>query len=162
MDAIKKAVDEIVKKLPKECRLVSSVEVNEIYLALEEECTKMLIDCGCPRSMIGRKQLEAYLKSQGFSVENLEKKDSEISRFKFGETIYESNDIVQLPIKIEDSEKVVHTLLIDVHVVEGSVPFLFGKDTGTEWDAELKMKGETLNLRIATDKRRQEVFRVQQ
>ena len=76
MDAIKKVVDEIVKKLPKECRLVSNVEVNEIYLALEEECKKMLIDCGCPRSMIGRKQLEAYLKSQGFAIENLQTKES--------------------------------------------------------------------------------------
>ena len=37
-------------------------------------------------------------------------------------------------------------------MVEGSVPFLFGKDTGTEWDAELKMKGEILNLRIAKEK----------
>ena len=44
-----------------------------------------------------------------------------------------------------------HTLLIDVHVIEGSVPFLFGKDTGTSWEAELKMKEEKLNLRVSKD-----------
>merc|ERR1712082_92651 len=111
----------------------------------------MLIDCGCPKSMIGRKQLINYLQSQGFSVESLETRESEVSRFKFGETVYDSNEIVKLPIKIEDCEEEVHTLIINVHVVEGSVPFLFGKDTGTEWDAELKMKGEILNLRIAKE-----------
>ena len=56
----------------------------------------MLIDCGYPQSMnmIGREQLKKYLESQGFTVENLESKQSEISKFKFSETIYDSNEIL--------------------------------------------------------------------
>ena len=147
----KKVLDEIVKKLPKECRLVISEEINQIYLATETGEKHILIDCGCPKSMIGREQLERYLKSQGFTIESLETRISEVSKFKFGETVYDSLEIVKIPIKIEDSEKKMHTLLIDVHVIEGSVPFLFGKDTGTDWEAELKMKEERLNLRVTKD-----------
>ena len=32
------------------------------------------------------------------------------------------------------------------------MPFLFGKDTGTDWNAELQMKGEILKLEIANEK----------
>ena len=111
----------------------------------------MLIDCGCPKSMIGRDQLMKYLKSQGILIENLQSKKSEVSKFKFGETVYESNEIVKIPIKIKDSEEKSHILMIDVHVIEGSVPFLFGKDTGTEWEANLNMKEEKLNLRTSKE-----------
>ena len=40
-------------------------------------------------------------------------------------------------------------ILINVHVVEGNVPFLFGKDSGLKWEAELNMKEEALNMKIA-------------
>ena len=106
----------------------------------------MLINCGCPRSLIGRSRLMTYLKSQGFEIENLESKAPEVNLFKFGETIYNSKQIVKLPIKIEDTTGTLNTILIDVHVVDGEVPFLFGKDTGELWEANLNMKKQCLDL----------------
>ena len=42
-----------------------------------------------------------------------------------------------------------NTILIDVHIVDGEVPLLFGKDTGELWEAKLNMKKETLDLKFA-------------
>ena len=42
-----------------------------------------------------------------------------------------------------------NTIFIDVHVVDGEVPFLFGKDTGELWQAILNMKKETLDLKFS-------------
>ena len=96
-----------MKKLPKECRLVTSVEVNEIYLAVENDSQMMLIDCGCPKTMIGRKQLEAYLKSQGFTIESLETRESEVSHFRFGETVYDSNDIINYQSRLKTLKAII-------------------------------------------------------
>ena len=122
-------LDNINKKLPLDIRLVQD-EINQIYLTHESSTQYMLIDCGDPRSLIGRQQLMSYLKSQGFLLEHLESKAPEVNRFKFGETIYTCTEIVCLPIKIEDINNIKHTIVIDVHVVDGNIPFLFGKDTG--------------------------------
>ena len=148
---MKLILDEIKRKLPNDVKLVQD-EINHIYLMYEETGQYMLIDSGNPRSLIGRDKLMSYLHSQGFELTNLETKAPEVNLFKFGETIYTCTETVKLPIKIEDINNVKHTILIDVHVVDGKVPFLFGKDTGEKWDAQLSMKKETLELQISRDK----------
>ena len=42
-----------------------------------------------------------------------------------------------------------NTIFIDVHVVDGKVPFLFGKDTGELWEANLNMKKQYLDLKFS-------------
>ena len=58
-----------------------------------------------------------------------------------------------MPIKIEDDTGVMKTLLIDVHVVDGDVPFLFGKDTGELWEATLNMKQQNLVLKYSENEK---------
>ena len=62
-------------------------EINQIYLMHEGSEQYIFIDCGDPRTQIGRARLLAYLKSQGFLLENLESKAPEVNRFKFGEKL---------------------------------------------------------------------------
>ena len=150
VDEIKQVLDDLVKKLPTDIKLVQD-EINQIYLMHEGSEQYMLIDCGDPRTLIGRARLLAYLKSQDFLLENLESKAPEVHRFKFGETIYNCKEIVKIPIKIEDIQGKMNIILIDVHVVDGEVPFLFGKDTGELWEANLNMKKETLDLKFSAN-----------
>ena len=93
VDEIKLTLDEIIKKLPTKINLVQD-EISEIYLMLEGYEQYMLIDCGCPRTLIGRSRLETYLKSQDFTMKNLVTKAPEVNLFKFGETVYTSKEIV--------------------------------------------------------------------
>ena len=148
VDEINKKLDELVKKLPTKINLVQD-EISEIYLMMEGYEQYMLIDCGCPRTLIGRSRLVTYLKSQNFNIDNLETRAPDVNLFKFGETVYSSRQIIKLPIKIEDIQGELNTILIDVHVVDGEVPFLFGKDTGELWEANLNMKKEYLDLKFS-------------
>ena len=75
---MKLILEDIVKKFPKDITLVSEEEIiNAIYLTQEEsELLYMLVDSENPRSLIGRARLMKYLESQGFIIENLERKPS--------------------------------------------------------------------------------------
>ena len=94
-----------------------------IYLTQEPSTEYMVVDCGDPRSLIGRANLNTYLDQQGLQDEKLETKPSIIEKFNFGKTSFTSKEIVNLPIKIEDTKGDKNILMIDVHVLEG--PFLF-------------------------------------
>ena len=98
-----KLLEEMAKKLPEKPLMVNEeVTMTNIYLAQQMQENNMIVDCGDPRSLIGRHALERYMISQGFALENLMSKPSIIGKFNFGETSYVRKEIVKVPIKIAD------------------------------------------------------------
>ena len=110
--------------------------VDVKYTKEVKETDVMVIDTGCPKSLVGRVWLEKYLEKNGIEKEDLKTKSGS-EKFRFGPSaIYKSEEIVNLPIVIKEkgTEDGLVKLFMDVFVVNAeNVPLLFGQNTMKEW-----------------------------
>ena len=78
----------------------------------------IIVDSGCPRSLMGSKELE------NLSWVDIKFKDIKTEHFRFGPSrVYSSNFKVKFPVRIEQ-----HELEFEFYVIDGSVPILLGND----------------------------------
>ena len=97
----------------------------------------MILDCGCPRSLMGRTEFERLKKTYRYCT--LVKTHSN-EHFRFGPSkIYQANVKIRLKIKIDD---------VDVDawffVVDGEVPILLGNDVLENLGAKIDMENKYL------------------
>ena len=90
----------------------------------------MCIDSGCPQTMAGQEFLIDYTEINKLKMGDL--KTEEVDKnFVFGETEYHCIKSVLLPVKLPvTSKKSTPCLLMEVNVIDGPIPFLFGKNHG--------------------------------
>ena len=131
---------------------VSSEVMNVMYAKDVKETDMMIVDTGCPKSLVGEFWIEKYL-----TENNLNKKHLNISKcrqyFRFGPgQIYESDEFIVLPVSFKASEsqvlknEIVYTTM-EVYIVKNaSVPLLCGRNTLSQWGAVLDIKQKIIIL----------------
>ena len=119
---------------------------------LKNEEHEMIVDWSCSYSLGGRPYLEDYFRVNGIKKEDLKRYSCDIG-FNFGDTKYESEEIVEIPVKMKVKGGVGSKLMyVPTYVVEGNVPFLLGSNTLKEWQAVLNMREETLEVDMFDEK----------
>ena len=88
----------------------------------------MIVASGSPRSLGGRPYLEEYFRVNGIKKEDLKSRSCDMV-FICGDTKYKSEEIVEIPVKLE-----------------GNVPFLLGANTMVEWKVIINIFDETLEV----------------
>ena len=79
----------------------------------------MVVDTGCPRALLGHKELEVLMKSMDIKLRSIKGE-----RFRFGPSrVYTSKRKATLSMKVGDTE-----IDFDFFVIEGDVPILLGND----------------------------------
>ena len=90
----------------------------------------MVIDCGCPRSMVGKDWLNKYIAKHDLEMEDLEKTKCS-QKFKFGPSqIYPSYAKVKLPIAVKElgNDNLIKRN-IEVFILEADTIPLFAQPT---------------------------------
>ena len=141
-----KEVKELLKKT-NNVRFVaeenSEIEINHplnVHFTKEvDEVEAMIVDTGCPRSVVGREWLEKYLAFNDVKIEDLESKPCS-QNFRFGNgPPYRSTEKIGLPVtwKEKDSENNFVKMIVETYVIGAkNIPLLFGKNTQKEWKAD--------------------------
>ena len=120
--------DEVTTSGPGMSEVISfTIPYDRIFVNNEYFKTKtkqlgqfIIVDCGCPRSLMGIKELERLKR-----IVHIETKNVEEERFRFGPSkIYCSKLKVVFPMKLGDT-----TVTTEFFVVNGDVPILLGNDT---------------------------------
>ena len=79
----------------------SNENVNIYFNKNFDEVNEMVVDCGAPKTLIGEKYLEKYLKEHGLENEDLEKVPCK-QRFRFGPSqMYISTEKAKIPIAMK-------------------------------------------------------------
>ena len=125
--------------------------VDVKYTKEVHETDVMVMDTGCPKSLVGRDWLMKYMEKNGLDKKNLQRKQCD-QKFRFGPSkIYKSNEIVSLPISVKEKEKENEfvRVFMDVFVVDAdNVPLLCGKNTMKLWKIIIDMVKETVVIDI--------------
>ena len=91
----------------------------------------MIVDCGCPRGLMGVKEYEKLKNKYEYELFKLKRKES----FRFGPSkTYSSESKVRIPMMIKNSK-----FHIDFFLIEANIPILLGKDF-------LKPVGGSINI----------------
>jgi hypothetical protein len=124
---------------------------NDLFLKDDTTVESMLVDMGCPQSMVGRTYLEKYLSKNKILMEDLEVKKCS-QKFCFGPSkVYESTLLVKLPITIKQvrDESSFKKIFIEVFVVDAeNAPLLCGKNTMKDWKVFLDLDKDVMHLDI--------------
>ena len=138
-DLLKKANN--VRFVTEENSVIEPESVVGVHFTKEvDEVEAMIVDTGCPRSVVGREWLEKYLAFNDIKMEDLERKPS-FQNFRFGNgPLYPSKEIISLPVtwKEKDTEDSFVKIVFETYVIEANdIPLLFGKNTAMEWKADV-------------------------
>ena len=105
----------------------TDVFVNEDEFSEEKRKKNqfMVVDIGCPRSLLGRKEYERFLKSLPPSERRRIREDKASEKFRFGPSrTYESRSRIEIPMNIKGER-----IKAKFFVVEGdNIPILMGND----------------------------------
>ena len=128
----------------------SVVELNDV-LFLEEYSEKksLILDVGCPKSLVGQKWLHKYLAWKNMSIENLKKRRCS-QKFKFGPSkVYESTELIEIPLNVQQSDGVLTRVYLEVFVVDAdNVPLLCGLNSLKKWKAVLDLEQDILTTNV--------------
>ena len=124
-----------------------SNERMNIYFTNDiSEVNEIVVDCGAPKSLIGEKYLNEYLKVQNIKYEQLDRSPCK-QKFRFGPSqVYISTEKIKIPINLE-SESGSEMQYVDSYVIQADVPFLLGLNTMKEWKALMDMEIEQMVFR---------------
>jgi hypothetical protein len=124
---------------------------NVMFMKEATTVEVMLMDTGCPQSLVSRSWLEKYLEKNKILMEDL-KIHKCSQKFHFGPSnVYESMMLVELPITVRQSgvEEIFKKIIIKVFVVDAeNVPLLCGKNTMKKWKVVLDMNEDVMDLDI--------------
>ena len=114
---------------------------NDVFFRMKtpEMGQLMIVDCGCPRSLMGNKEYEKLKTNFETTSESVDKEE----RFKFGPSrVYNSQVKVKIPMKLgKVSEE------IEFFVVTGNIPILLGNDFMESVEASINIKNKKLELK---------------
>ena len=103
-----------------------------MFLKGVPEVETMIIYTGCPQSLVGRQWLDKYLKKNNLLKEKLEVKDC-AQKFRFGPSnVYESKELIEIPINVRRSGdmEVLEKIFIEDFIADAeNVPLLCGRNT---------------------------------
>ena len=111
----------------------------------------MVLDTGCPKSLVGRNWLDRYLQKNELKMEELTTQKCS-QKFRFGPSqVYTSKEMVVIPITVKEAHKtdVFKKTFIEVFVLDAeNVPLLCGRNTMKMWEIDLKMSKTELSCKI--------------
>ena len=86
---------------------------------------KLVVDSGCPKTVTGRRWLDAFIESAGVEV----KRRREYERFRFCPSqVYTFKEYAEIEVRIGALKEV-----IKVSVVDADIPLLLGVDYQIKW-----------------------------
>lgn len=106
---------------------------------------QIIIDSGCPNTLIGRKLFLNYLKTYDLDISSLPFQPDE-KYFRFGSSCFYSKGTYLIPVKLKDSKGRCHILQFKTFIVEGDVPYLLGGDVMFELDIFIGMRQKTIDI----------------
>jgi hypothetical protein len=132
------------------------IDMNDVMFLKEViEYEAMVLDTGCPKSLVRETWLEKYLKLMKMTKDQLQSKSCS-QKFRFGSNkVFEAKEMVEIPInvKTDDPENSVKVVKINAYVVEAeNVPLLCGRNTMMDWEAVIDMKNELIKIEIENEK----------
>ena len=142
-----KELKEIVKKannvrfVAEENREIIIDHAMEVHFTKEvDEVEAMIVDTGCPKSLVGKEWLDRYLRVNGMKKEDMGSQSCS-QDFRFGNgPVFHSTEIISLPIvwKEKDTKDSFVKMVVEAYVVDAkNIPFLFGKNTQKEWNVDI-------------------------
>ena len=116
------------------------IYINEEFINKSKEFGQfMIVDCGCPRSLMGDKEYANLSKSYNTEVKSIRNNE----RFRFGPSkIYESEFKAKVPMKVGD-----FTFNAEFFVVKGNIPMLLGNDVMKPLEGSINLKTKELELK---------------
>jgi hypothetical protein len=128
------------------------VEITGVMFLKEvTEVQAMILDTGCPKSLVGKEWLEKYMKKYKLKKEDLKKVNCS-QKFRFRPSkVYEAKEIVEIPIivKLNDIEDSYTKIKLGAYVVEAeNVPLLCGRNSMKDWGAVLDMGKDIMKMEI--------------
>ena len=118
-------------------------ESDEFFRKRNKTGSVMIIDSGCPRSLMGQSEYQLLKENFGVKSERIKSRE----RFKFGPSkIYNAENKVQLNLKLGNE-----FLEVKFFIVDGEVPILLGNDVMEPFEANIKKKLEFKTLRAEVD-----------
>ena len=116
----------------------------------------MLIDSCAPVNNAGISWIKDYLDSYGIDYNKLKRFPCH-QKFRFGSSCYLSEEIVEIPIVIQDKTGKRVSFVIPTFSLNGDTPFLLGKKLMKEWKAKIDLgEGE---LEISLNEKGQNIRR---
>ena len=101
---------------------------------------KLVVDCGCPKTVAGRPWMDAFIESKGNVKIRLEK---ERERFRFGPSqVFTSTQNYEIEVHVGDL-----TETIKVSVVDADVPLLLGLDYQSKWGMVIDVGRNIIRIR---------------
>ena len=153
-DKIAKIQDEMVEKVINSKYVEAEFDeedwskenVNIYFTENIEEVNELVVDCGAPKTLIGKKHLKEYMKHHSLVDEDVEKVPCK-QRFKFGPSqTYISTEKAKIPIvmKVKNGFSM---KTVEAFVIQAEVPFLLGLNTMKQWRVLMDMESEEMIFR---------------
>ena len=138
-ELIKKANN--VRFVAEESKEIIIDHTMDVHFTKEvDEVEAMIVDTGCPKTLVGREWLDRYLCVNDIRKEDLESKFCS-QDFRFGNgPVFNSAEIISLPVawKEKDVEDGYVKMVVETYVIDTkNIPFLFGKNTLKEWNVDI-------------------------
>ena len=114
---------------------------------LDVDPYKLVVDCGCPKTVTGKPWMDAFMESKGFGVIRREKENE---YFKFGPSnseVYKSNENYEIEVSIGTFKD-----KIKVSVVDADIPLLLGLDYQERWGMIIDLGKKEITIRKSNEK----------
>ena len=131
---------------------IIDVDISEVMFAKEvTEVGALMLDTGCPNSLVGKSWLEKYFQKNRINKDDLHKRRC-FQKFRFGPSrIYESKEIIEIPITIKETGKsdALTKMFLEAFVVDAeNVPLLCGRNTMKKWKMDLSMHRDKVTINV--------------
>ena len=124
----------------------SNEKLNIYFTKDIQDPNEMVVDCGAPKSLIGEKYLNEYLKSNYCDNDEIERFPCK-QKFKFGPSqIYVSTETAKIPIILKD-RNIFAKHFVEAYVIQADVPFLLGLNTMKNWRVLMDMECDEMIFR---------------
>ena len=121
---IKKGQDALITSTTKKVAFCEEEIQMNVHLAeVKKNEQAMIVDSGNPSTLGGRPSIEEYFKVNEIRKEDLISKPCAMV-FIFGDTRYKSEEIVEIPMKLEMKGGNSMIMNVPTYIVEGNVPIL--------------------------------------
>ena len=150
---LEKKLDAIMKSMEKKVAFCEEEIRMDVLLAeVKENEQALIVDSGNPSTLGGRPSVEEYFKVNEIRKEDLISKPCAMV-FIFGDTRYKSEEIVEIPMKLEMKGGNSMIMYVSTYIVEGNVPILLGANTMKAWNSKLNFSEETLEVYMYNEKK---------
>ena len=102
---------------------------------------KLVVDCGCPKTVCGKPWMDAFVESKGDNF--VIKRVKEDEQFRFGPSyVYQSEHNYAIEVRIGNMSEI-----IKVSVVEANIPLLLGLDYQEQWGMIIDIGKRNIHIR---------------